>query len=278
MSFWVKLGQLDRRVLYWAMFLLLIVPYISPLGLPIPITEGTVALYEFIEKNISEEDVVVFNISAGVSAWPEVLPGMIAIMRHLVQKGAKIVVWGVGHMDIPITWEKIKSETPGLAKYKYGEDYVFIGFIAGTETAIAQLAVDVHAVVKADYYGTPIAQLPLMQRVKSAKDVSLVITTDTGDAPLWYVRHWYMPYKVPIGENGIAMMGSEYMPFYKAGQFVGILIGVRGGAEYERLLGYLGMGATACDALNVSHLLVIFAIILANIGMVAMKLTKQEVK
>ncbi len=273
-SIWIKLAEIDRRIIYWSLFLLLIIPFVRPLMLPVSISETTLALYNFIEK-LGPDDIVVIGIQSGVSAWPECLPGLVAATRHLVSRNVKIIIWGF-YTDVDMTMNAIKARVPqlkwpdeevGPGDYKYGEDWVYIGLIpAGGETVVAALADDLHAAIKADFFGTPITQIPLLQKVKGAKDIALVITSDTGDYGWYYVRQWNARYGTPIAEIGIAMIYSEFVPYYKAGQVIGMLKGVRGGAEYERLLGYAGEGTQRMDALNVSHLLTIFFIIIGNIG------------
>ena len=264
-SIWSKMAEVDRRALYWVIFIGLAIPFINPLGLPVPITEMTKAVYDKVET-LGPNNIALFSIAGGVSAWPEIAPAMVATMRHLVKRQVKIVIWGFS-TDQDITLDMIKSNVPELeTKYKYGEDWVYMGYLAGGETAVAALASDVHSVFKADKYGTPIEKLPLIQRVKSAKDIDLVLTVDTGSYILFYIRHWNVGKGTPIAEIGIAMQAD--MVVYYPANLVGLLIGVRGGAEYEKLIGRLGGGTTTMDAINISHLLFIVAIVLANVGYV----------
>lgn len=272
-SIWRKMADVDRRVLYWVIFLVLVVPYLSPLGLPITVQETTKALYNKIDA-MGPNNIALFSIAGGVSAWAEIQPSMVAVMRHLVTRQIKVVIWGF-FTDQDLTVDMIKSQVPELTtKYKYGTDWVYMGYLAGAETAVVQLASDVHAVFKADKYGTPIDQLPLMQRVNSAKDIDIVLTVDTGSYILYYIRHWSVAKGTPVAEIGIAMQ-TEYLPYYPNSGLMAILIGVRGGAEYEKLIGRLGDGTVTMDAINVSHLTFIIAIVLANVGYV---MTRREKK
>jgi hypothetical protein len=271
-SIWTKMSEIDRRYLYWIIFLLLAVPYLNPLGLPVPVTETTKALYDKIET-MGPKNVALFSIAGGVSAWAEIQPAMVAVMKHLVKREIKVVVWGF-FIDQDLTVDMIVSSVPELKnKYKYGEDWVYMGYIAGGETAVAQLASDVHAVFKADRYGTPVDKLPLIMRVKSAKEIDLVLTIDTGSYITYYIRHWNVGKGTPVAEVGIAMQ-ADYLVYYPV-NLIAVLIGVRGGAEYEKLIGQLGDGTVRMDAINVSHVLFIAAIIMANLGYV---MTRREKK
>ena len=273
-TIWEKISALDKRILYWALFLSLIIPYLRPLGLPLSIAETTYAVYNFINK-LGPEHTVVVGIHSGVSAWPECLPGLVVVTKHLVQRGVKLIFWSIGYVDVDLTMDAIKTRVPqlkgpgeiaGPGDYKYGINWVYMGYIAGGEPTSAQLADDIRAVLRADKYGNLIDTLPIFSNVRNARDIALVVTSDTGDYGWYYVRQWTMRYGTPVAEIGIAMIYSEFMPYYRAGLAIGMLKGVRGAAEYEKLTGFLGEATVAMDAMNISHILTILAIIIANIS------------
>jgi len=62
------------------------------------------------------------------------------------------------------------------------------------------------------------------------------------------------------------MNGSTDYPYYLAGNYFGLSIGSRGGAELEVLIGEPGEATTAMDSINASHILIVLAVILANVG------------
>lgn len=266
-TIWDRLQRIDRRVIYWLLFILLIIPFLRPLGLPISISPQTRSLIEGLRK-LKEGDVVVVNISSGVSAWPECLPSLVAVSKVLIQQKAKIIYW-TSFVDGHMTFEKIVEKVPGFKGLTYGTDYVMLGYYAGAESTVAQLATNIRSIFTADYKGTPIDQLPIMKNVNSAKDVSMVISSDTGDYGDYYIRQWRIPYGVPFAEIGIAMLFSSYQPHWAAGIAFGLAGGAKGGAELEKLIGEPGDATVTMDAINTSHLLVIAAVILANLGYAA---------
>jgi hypothetical protein len=115
----------------------------------------------------------------------------------------------------------------------------------------------------------------MMENVNGAKDIAMVLTADNGSVQAWYRTQWgskkssrdnFGATKYPIGEIGIAMNLSGDMVFFLSGDFFGLVGGSRGGAELERLVGIKGPGTVTMDAINISHLLAIGAIILCNVG------------
>lgn len=104
-----------------------------------------------------------------------------------------------------------------------------------------------------------------MNRVHHAKDFSLAIAYGAGQMDQAYVRQWYIPYGVKVGDCGSALFLNNIITDYESGLIVGGAVGVRGAAEYERLIGVLGDGTRNMDSINISHLMVVFAIAAANI-------------
>ncbi len=271
-SIWDRIQNADRRIFYWILFIGLMIPYISPLGLPVAVTTSTQAYYDKL-NSLPAGSVVVLSINSGVSAWGDCLPAMTATVKLLVQKNIKIIVWGMGQVDIDLTWAKIESQVPALGtSYKYGTDYVYFGYLPTQETTVSLLRDNIRGVFSEDKNGTPIGNIPMMANVNGAKDIAAVCSSDTGDVQSYYVKLWKNgPTNTPVAELGIAMNKSGDMPYFLSGDEFGLVAGSRGGAELEKLIGALGDGTTTMDAINVSHILIVLAIILANVGYFAMR-------
>ncbi len=272
MSVLSKLANVDSRVFYWILFIALMVPFLSPIGFPITIAENTRELYEGItEDEVNEGDVWIMNFGYGVSAWPECHPSVTVCTKALFREGAKIIFMGP-HYDVELTYNKIHDTVrEDFANKVYGEDYVFLGYITGGESAIAQLASNIRSVYPTDHFGTPLDQIPMMQGVNTHEDIAGVLSSDTGDYGVHFMTQWQAAYGSKLAEIGIAMNGSTDLPRWQAGNYFGLSIGSRGGAELEILIGELGEATTAMDSISVSHLLLIFAVILGNIGMVVQR-------
>ena len=73
---------------------------------------------------------------------------------------------------------------------------------------------------------------------------------------------------IVVGSTAVSVPGM--MPFYAAGQIVGILNGLAGGAEYEYLLEekyeYIVTLGPSLDAQSVAHVLILVFIVIGNIG------------
>lgn len=263
-SIWDKLQNVDRRILYWVLFIGLIIPLLTPIGLPITISPTTASFYAKIQS-LQPGQVVLLNLGSESSTWSETLPGLIATTEALIQKDVKIVVIGP-LVDSSITWAKITESVPSISSLTYGTDYVFLGFYTGGEAAVARMGTSMRSIFPTDYEKTPLDNIELMKNIDKAQDFSAIISSDSGDSIEYWIRQWFTPYGVPIGEVGITMLSSSLMPYFRSGTVFGISAGIRGGAELEKLVGIPGSATKNMDSISLSHIMVIVAVIIANIG------------
>jgi hypothetical protein len=272
-KFFDRLETIDRRILYWVLFIVLMLPYIRPLGLPITISPTTRALYEELEQ-VESGEVCLLSINIAVSSWPDCLPSMVACVKTLLRKEAKIIVWSIDAGDVDITWDKIVSQVPELERCTYGEDYVFFGYIPGQEANVALLGSNIRGLLTLDKYGNHIDELLIMKEINGAEDFRLLLSSDSSlDWINWYIQQWHTNYGTPVGSIGVSVLGSLLMPYYRSGEIFGMSVGSRGGAELEILIKAPGEAVQNLDSISLSHLLVVVPIILVNIGYLARRRT-----
>ena len=272
MSLLKRMQDIDRRVFYWILFFALMIPYLNPIGFPITIAENTEDLYEGITGDAVESgEVWIINFGYGVSAWSECHPGVTVCAKALFREDAKLIFIGP-HYDVELTYNKLQDTVPDFADKEYGVDYVFLGYITGGESAIAQLASNIRSVYPEDHFGTPLDDIPMMEGVNTHNDIAGVLSSDTGDWGGYFLTQWQAAYGTKLAEIGIAMNGSTDVPRWQAGNYFGLSVGSRGGAELESLIGEPGEATTAMDSISVSHLLIVIAVILANVGIITERL------
>jgi hypothetical protein len=282
-TIWDKLQNVDRRVFYWILFISLTIPFLTPIGLPITITPSTQAYYDGL-ASIQPDEYVVLSINSGVSAWGDCLPAMVASVHQVYEQGGKLIVWSIGYNDVDITWAKIKEKNPEVfSNWVEGEDYAYFGYCPPQETNVALLRDDIRAVYPKDVRGIATDDIPMMQGVNGASKIKFVLSSDTGDAQMYYIRQWkngqvnYEGTGQPplVAEMGIAMNKSGDMAYFLSGDEFGLVAGSRGAAELEALTGFKGDATTTMDSISVSHVLLVLAIILTNIGMFATRGNKK---
>jgi hypothetical protein len=178
-------------------------------------------------------------------------------------------------IDVGVTWDRLNILVPELKSIQYGEDYVFLGYFAGRDAAVAGMAEDIRTIFQADYYNTPIDQLPLLSIANKAEDFRLIV--GTGEQVEKYIYHWGIPYGTPIVMMAHGMAGSTLLPYYLSGSLKGLAVAVRGGAELEKLAGLPGDATIRMDAINITHIMFVVIVLFANTGYVLDRLRLRRV-
>lgn len=270
----VKIEGVDRRVLYWILVLLIVITSLVPIGLPIPISQMTRSFYGAVQS-IPSGGVVLLDSSISVGGLPEVGPGAEVIAKYFAGKPVKLIIWSVTVAEGPMMAEKYIVPYLQKAGKTYGTDYVNLGYIPGQDITLAKLAADI-GYVKKDYHGKDTGELPLLKNVKTAKDVALAITMESGGEGALYVGQWYTPYRAPVATICTATVVPVRIHFFEAGQMVGIVPGLRGIAELELLTGFPATAVSMQDLLSITHLYVLFAVIAGNIAFLYRKRLKRR--
>jgi hypothetical protein len=268
MSIMEKIAALDRRYIYLLAWLFVLFPLLNPLGLPIPISNDARTWKNYIDENVQDGDVIIFAPMYGVSGMPELFPMSISTMKHLLEKDVKIIVvsfWNQGPLVFNALLDQVHPDDYGKV---YGEDWIRLGYIPGSETAMGSFAADIHATVASDYVeGKALDTFPIMADIHGAEDVDLIISIETGTpgTPEW-MRQWNAPFGTPQITGCIGVSVSGMIPYLQSGQIGALMPGLTTSAEYEILLGKPGLAVAGVDAVSTSHILVILLVLLGNIA------------
>lgn len=262
----IKISSVNQdRIIFLLLFLVIAIPMIVPLGLPVPISSTTSKFYDTVE-GIQEGATVLWCTSMGFSIWYNTGPGEIATFRHIFrlvrERHIKFIVFAEGAEDAAID-RRIIAEHCDTSGLTYGEDYVDLGWIPGGEAALAGVVTDFQSTVETDYKGTPISQIPMLKDIKSGEEID-VFGFSSGSMIDRFMRQW-APFRKPILLNMIAIGVPLCMPYIEKGMVTAYINGQRGGAEYEKILGQLGMGSSFIDAQSMVHLYIIIMIIVVAV-------------
>ncbi|GAH30851.1 unnamed protein product [marine sediment metagenome] len=277
MSILEKLQNINRRYIYLLAWVFVLFPLLFPLGLPIPIGRESKAWKEYIE-NIPDDSTIIVTMDYGVSGMPELYPMTVATMHHLwtdtASKNFKIVViatWNQG----PLVFDTLLDQMNPASTYGvvYGEDWIELGWIPGSETGMAALATDMWSQTPRDFLeDRPLSDYPIMENIKTAEDIDLIVSFETGTPglPEW-LRQWNTPYGTPfiVGCIGVSVPGMA--PYLASGQLDALMPGLTASGEYEVLIGRPGLAVSGLDAVSMSHLLVVLLVLVGNIAFFASK-------
>lgn len=241
-----KISQLDRRIMFWTMLILIAIPYARPFAIPMEITRYTQDFYDSVEE-FPENSVVLVSFDIGLGAIGELGGGVVALARHLSARNVKIIAVAAADQG-PLVFEQFFKPILEEAGYEYGVDYVNLGFAAGQETMITRIAEEIKTVFTNDFHGTDVNTIDIMKDISGANDFLAAFTYDTGSTSAFYSRQWEAKYGVPVLSIPSAGNFQAIMPLIQSGAVKAALNGPQGSAEYEQLLKAPGMANRSITA------------------------------
>lgn len=272
-SFIERFLLLDRRIIYSLVVLAVAIPLLAPIGLPIKVTPEVQSIYDTIES-LPEGSNIMLAADFDPASQPELYPMLKAVLEHIVRKKHKVeivVLWINGPNLVAKAIDEIKIDYPD---WKSGEDYAFLGFQVGGTVVIMSMGNDISKTFPKDHYGNATAPMPIIKNFNRLKEADYMVMLEAGNSGDWWIVYGTEKFNIPVGAGVTAVIAPQYYPYLQAGQIDGIIGGLRGAAEYEKLIGKPGIATSAMDSQSVVHALIFMAIILAN--MFAMMLSVQK--
>jgi hypothetical protein len=265
-TIWDRLEDIPREVLYGILIITFIMPMLFPIGFPVPITPEVQKWYDTIDK-LPNGSVIMIDFGYSGGGEPELGPMAVAVYHQIFKRvGIKVVAMSTS-IEGTLLFDKVIAElNPSQYGKQYGVDYIHIGYIAGTESAMAAVGKSIRATTTTDYKGKPLDQYPIMQGVNEAADFDLLICYTTGgDQSEGWVRQWYTTYKTPYLCCVLAMMVPTMLPYQKAGQIVSLVSGAQAG-QMELLVKVPARGIKSADVITMTHLLCIALVVVGNVA------------
>ena len=235
-NFWQRLSDLDRRWLFGLTFLAISIPLMTGIVLPQKVSPMVENVFNAIE-DLPEGSKVLIPMDYDPSAEGELQPMADAFIRHAAEKKHKlyfITIWPTGVGMIQRQIATLKKEYPD---YKYGEDYVNLGYRPGYEGVIKLITSDLPKLYDSDQKGTPVAQIPMMNDIENIQQIPLIVNVSSGDPGLkQWVQYAATPYdSIEIVGGTTGVQASTLYP-YIPNQMIGMLAGIKPAAEYEKLM------------------------------------------
>jgi hypothetical protein len=267
MSIWDRLANLDRRIYYIILILVVAMPIVKPWGLPIKVGKEAEDFFATVDK-LPQGGTVLLVINYRTDCIVEMNPQVVCIFKHVLEKDGKIImISGVdeGAMVSQIAAEHV-AEQMGA---EYGVDWINLGYKPGGDVFMKKMVDNFwEASAYSDMNGDSLDKFPIMKGFNSLAQADLVlnlvaVVPSPGEKLLQMA---IIPTGVPYAVGTTALQTTSEMVFYSSGHYQGILAGLRGAAEYEFLLGHPGAAITGMDSQSAAHILVIVLIALGNLG------------
>jgi len=262
---WQRVLRLDRRWIFVLVALATAVPLIFPVNLPGTATPRTRAFFAAIDS-LPAGTPVLISMDYEPDIMAELQPMSIAVLRHCFRRNLKPVILTL-YPAGPGLVERALAVAGRAEGKRRNEDYVFLGYKSGSQSVILGLGESIRSMFPEDFWGTPLDRIPLMRDLNAYKDFPLVINLSGSAIADYYIRIAATRYHRRLVLGCTAVMATDYYPYLSSGQLLGLVGGMKGAAEYERLMGLTGDARRGMDAQSLVHVVVVLLVILGNLAL-----------
>ncbi|MGE5579376.1 MAG: hypothetical protein ACM3WU_04950 [Bacillota bacterium] len=272
-----RISGIDRRVIYVLLIAVIAFALIRPVGLAIRATPETMKVHDAI-SGLPSGSILWMGFEFDAGAVPELMPAAEMVIRDAFDKDLRIVSGGMWQMAGDLGMQAFDAVLPDYPDKRYGIDFVNIGYRPGRDLWLDQMTRDAWVASSGvDVTGTSFTELPLMAEFRSLKDAKflMVFVTGTPGTPE-YIKVVSAPLGKPLGVSCTSVEAPGTMPYLSSGQVVGGILGMKGAAEYETLLGRPGLATAGMDAQSFAHALIVLLILLGNAGYLIERRSKQR--
>ena len=267
------LANIDKRYIFILIALTVIIPLLRPIGMPIFVTDEVKSVYDHIEE-IPQGSAILVAMDYDPAALAELYPMALAILRHAYSRNIKVLGMTLWITGATLGDKVMREAAAGIAKA--GEDYVYLGYAPVPANVIMRMGEDISAIFPKDYGGTPLEEIPAMSGIKNYKDIELVIDLAAGATPEAWIAFAGTTYNQTIAVGCTAVSAAGYYPYLNSGQIIGLIGGMKGAAEYEKLIEKSGTATAGMDSQSIAHIAIILLIVIANISYFAIRGRKTE--
>jgi hypothetical protein len=277
-----KLGtiilNLDRRVIYTIVFLCVLLPLLHPLELPFEPTQEVRDAYNDIE-NLEPGSTVLISCDFGPSTIPENYTMLEALLHQCFRRHLRVIALtlvpagaSLGSRGLREAAEFKDASGKLLYPYlEYGRDYVYLGYKPGGTAVMLSIGQSFTDAFPRDHENRSTRDMPIFREISSLGDCKYIFDIASVGYPEYWVSYASERENVPLSVNCTAVSAAQYYPYYASRQFRGLVGGMKGAAEYEKLvnmeaiIGRIPDATKGMDAQSAVHLFIVLAIIIANV-------------
>jgi len=284
-----KLLSLDRRYIFLVIFLAVAVPIFLKLKIDIRVTDEVNAFYKAIAE-LSSGTRVLVACDYDPGSEPELQPMTEAGFRYFITNKIRFIIiglWPQGPMQankalvaineardeyIVVNDEKLYFGTDlvvvGSDTARYGIDFVNLGFQAGNELVIQRMGSSVRAAFQTDLrFGKPIEDFDIMRGLNKLSDFDFIYNISAGyPGTVEWVQFAVDRFHVPCGSGSTAVQAPQVYPYLDTGQLSGLMGGMKGAAELEKLVGFKDKATMSMVSQTAAHIFVVLFIVIGNLA------------
>ena len=278
MGIFDRLMRLDRRWVFLFLVVVCVFGYYLDYAIPVRVTKEVQSIYDFIDTREPGE-IVFVAIDYDPSNQAELHPMAYALMEHCFRRDLKIIFTALSQNGPGMADQAIRDIADSLRiertyngetfpgkEIQSGVDYTFLGYKPYYAIIILSMGQNFRIPFPTDYYGTPIDSLPMMKGVFNYDQIACLVDLSGGnitDAWISYGQGRYN-FKLALGLTGV--MAAQFYPYLNSGQVFGIMGGMLGAAQYEKLADNPGLAIDGMRVQLPAHIVIVLFIIIGNIG------------
>ena len=277
-SFFDRVMLLDRRWVFLVLAVVVVGSYYIKMKVPVPASNEVRSVYNAIEA-LQPGDKILLAIDYDPNALAELHPMTYAILEQCWRKHIGVIIPSLSQNGAGMAEQAILDiadscsvdRTYNGVEYKgrkivNGVDYCFLGYRAFFELVIAGMGQNFRTMYAKDYYDTPLDSIPIMQGVQNYDDVKMVVDISGSNVVDAWIKYAAARYDVKLALGLTGVMTADYYPYLGSKRIFGLMGGLLGAAEYERLADNPGLAMDGMKVQVWSHLTIILFIVIANIG------------
>ncbi len=260
----MDLSRLDRRWIFLIMALAITIPMLLNITPEVQITNDTLDAYNAIDS-LEAGEYVMISFDFEAASYPEMRPLAAAILRHCFENDLRLIGLALFSEGTALGFTLITDMAREHGKM-YGKDYIYLGFRPQYVAAILGMGEHIRKVFPEDYLKHPVELYNDFIGIESYDNLPLVVSIADGSLPIHWADYANARYGQQIAVACAAVMVTAFKPYFDAGQLIGPVAGVKGAAEYEKLLGFKGAAQRRLFTQSTAHLVIILLVIVANIA------------
>ncbi len=283
-SFWRLLSErVDPRVIYLLVAIALTIPLVQDVRLPAAEMPAAGALFDAVEALSTDSgQIVMVAMDWGAGTSAENGPQTKVAIEHLFRRRIPFAVVSLYAQAAPMLKEvprevakTLEAEFPG-EKWVYGKDWVNLGYQPQSQIFVQSFssAKDIHELMKTDANGVPLAEIPMMAKVHTIKDVQMLMqfTGLVGVFDVWLQLFQGQGYRPAVVHGCTSITIPDAYLYYASKQIVGFFEGIAGAAWYDKLLNQKAPTRKVEPATKINsglafaQIVILVLIVLGNIG------------
>lgn len=254
---------MDRRIIFILVALAVIIPMLFPVNLPVSVSEPTQKLYDYID-GLPAESTIILAFDYGPSSLAELSPMAKSLLKQCFDKDVRVIAITL----IPDGTTLASTLIQEIAEEKGavdGEDYVFLGFRPGATQVILGMGSSIASVFESDYNGKATTEIPMMKNITNYNQIDLLIDLASSSTTESWIIYANVQYNLQVAAGVTGVIISQMYPYLQTGQLVGLISGILGAAEYEKLIDAPGKGLLWINIESFVHLLIVILVVIGNI-------------